>query len=162
MKNLNGDYYVEVEDHRYRILPTEKIILRKRDPPTILRTQNWDQNDTQIRKNQKVIRKNNNQLQVKKYPKNKQLSNQQPKFKPPKSPTCKQNNWLEFDKRYYCKNCENIINKQKHQVDKNFLGRDQTFSTRLPYANKKIREIWMNMVSTTYNSAEDNINKLQE
>ena len=34
-------------------------------------------------------------------------------------------------------------------------------STRLPYANKKIRGIWMNTVNTTYNSTEDMIYKLQ-
>ena len=51
MKYLNGNFYVEVKDHRYKIHPTEKIILRKRDPPTSLRTQYQVQNQTQIRKN---------------------------------------------------------------------------------------------------------------
>ena len=32
MKYLNGEYYVEVKDERYRIHPTENNILRKRDP----------------------------------------------------------------------------------------------------------------------------------
>ena len=32
MKYLNGEYYVEVTDHRYRNHPTENIILRKGDP----------------------------------------------------------------------------------------------------------------------------------
>ena len=32
-------YYVEVKHHRYKIHPTEKVILRKRDPPISLRTQ---------------------------------------------------------------------------------------------------------------------------
>ena len=39
---------------------------------------------------------------------------------------------------------------------------DQYFSTRLPYANKKISEIWMNTVNTTYNSTKDMINRLQQ
>ena len=39
MKYLNGEYYVEVKDHRYEIQPSEKIILRKRDTPNSLRTQ---------------------------------------------------------------------------------------------------------------------------
>ena len=39
MKTLNGEHFVEVEDHRYKIHPTENIILRKRGPPTSLRTQ---------------------------------------------------------------------------------------------------------------------------
>ena len=95
MKYLDGNYYVEVKDHRYRNHPTEKIILRKRDPPTSLRTQNQLQNETQIRKNQKVIKNDNDQLIVKNYPKNKQ------KFKPPNCPSCKPNKWLEFDKGYY-------------------------------------------------------------
>ena len=31
MEDLNGNYYVEVKDHRYKIHPTEIIILRLRD-----------------------------------------------------------------------------------------------------------------------------------
>ena len=161
MKYLNGEYYVEVKDHRYKIHPTENIILRKRDPPTSLRTQYQIQNETQIRKNQKVIKNDDNQLIVKNYPKNKQPIIQQQKFKPPNCPSCKQNTWLEFDKGYYCTNCEFIINKQKHQINKQVLRQSHDFSNRLNYANKKIRDIWMNMVNTNYNSTEDIINKLQ-
>ena len=162
MKYLDGNYYVEVKDHRYKIHPTENIILRKRDEPKSLRTQYQVQNETQIRRNQKVIKNDNDQLVVKNYPKNK---NNQPiiqkQLKLPNCPSCKQNNWLEFDKGYYCKNCEYIINKQKHQIDKNVLRQDRDFSTRLNYANKKISEIYINMVNTTYNSTEDMIDKLQ-
>ena len=71
MKYLNGESYVEVKDHRYKIHPTENIILRKRDEPKSLRTQYQVQNETQIRKNQKVIKNDNDQLIVKNYPKNK-------------------------------------------------------------------------------------------
>ena len=100
MKYLNGEYYTEVKDYRYKIHPTEKIILCKRDPPTSLRTQYQIQNETLIRRNQKVIKNDNDQLIVKNYPKNKneQPIIQQQKFKPPNCPTCKQNNSLEFDK----------------------------------------------------------------
>ena len=120
MKYLNGEYYVELNDHRYKIHPTENIILRKRDEPKSLRTQYQVQNETKIRRNQKVIKNDNDQLLVKNYPKNKnnQPIIQQQQFKPPNCPTCKQKTWLEFDKGYYCKNCEFIINKQKHQIDK--------------------------------------------
>ena len=117
MKYLNGECYVEVNDHRYEIHPPENIILRKRDPPQSLRTQFQVQNETRIKKNQKVVG-DNGELEVKNYPKNKQPIKQQTKFKPPDCPSCKQNNWLEFDKGYSCKNCEYIINKQKHQIDK--------------------------------------------
>ena len=58
MNYLNGEYYVEVEDHRYKVQPTEIIILRKRDTPQYLRTQYQVQNNTQIRRNQKVVENN--------------------------------------------------------------------------------------------------------
>ena len=106
MKKLNGELYVEVEDHRYRIHPTENIILRKRDPPKSLKTQYQVQNETEKRKNQKKIKNDNDELEVKTYPKTKQPIQQQPKYKPPNCPSCKRNMWLEFDKGYYCKNCE--------------------------------------------------------
>ena len=98
MKYLNGRYYVEVQDQRYKIHPTENIILRLRDELKSLRTQYQVQNETRIRKNQKVIKNDNDQLIVKNYPENKQPIIQQQKFKPPNCPPCKQNNWLEFDK----------------------------------------------------------------
>ena len=64
MKYLNGEYYVEAKDHRYKIHPTENIILRLHDAPKYLRTQYQVRNETQIRKNQKVIKKDNDQLVV--------------------------------------------------------------------------------------------------
>ena len=70
--------------------------------------------------------------------------------------------WLEVDKSYYCKNCEFVINKQKHQIDKKILRQERDFPTRLNYANKKIGEVWMNMVITTYISTEEMIDKLQQ
>ena len=158
---LNGEVYVEVRGHRYKNHPTEKIILRKRDPATSLRTQYQVQNETQIRRNQKVIKNDNDQLIVRNYPKIKQPIQQQSKFKPPNCPSCKQNIRLEIDKGYYCRNCEYIINKQKHLIDKQVLRQDRDLSTRLNYAIKKTRDIWMNMVNTTYNSTEDLIHKLQ-
>ena len=118
MKYLIGENYVEVKDHRYRNHPTENFILLKLDSPKSLGTQYQVHNETQIRKNQKVIKNDNDQLIVKNYPKNKQPIIQQQKFKPPKCSSCKQNMWLEFDKGHYCRNFEYIINKQKHQIDK--------------------------------------------
>ena len=103
----------------------------------------------------------NDELVAKSHPKNKQQNIRQPKFKPTNCPKCKHIFWLEFDKGYYCQNCEYIINKQKHQIDKKVLRQDHTFSTRLPIANKKIRENYYFMVNTKYKSTEDMINKLQ-
>ena len=101
MKYPNGNYYVEVKDHRYKIHPTENITLRKRDPPLTLRTQYQVQNETQIMRNQKVNKNDNDQLEVKNYPKIKQQTQQQQlKFTPPSCPNCKRNNWLDYDKGY--------------------------------------------------------------
>ena len=95
MKYLNGEYYVEAKDQRHIIHPNENIILRKRNPPTSLRTQYQVQNETQIKRNQKVIKNGNDELIVKNYSKNKQQSIIQ---RLPNCPSCKRNNWLEFDK----------------------------------------------------------------
>ena len=93
MKYLDDQYFVEVKDHRYKTHPLENIILRLKDPPKSLRTQYQVQNDTQIRKNQKVIKNENYELEVKQYPKSKQ-----PIIQQPKCPSCKRSIWLEFDK----------------------------------------------------------------
>ena len=58
MKHFDGQYYVKVKDLRYKTHPTENISLRLRDPPKSLGTQYQIQNNTQIRKNQKVFEKN--------------------------------------------------------------------------------------------------------
>ena len=60
MKYLDCKYFVEVKDHRYRIHPTENIILRKRDPPSSLRTKYQVLNETHIRRNQRVIENDTN------------------------------------------------------------------------------------------------------
>ena len=73
MKYLDGNYYVEVRDHRVEIHPTENIILGFRDEPKSLRTQYQTQNETKVRRNQKVIKNDNDQLVVKIYTKNKSI-----------------------------------------------------------------------------------------
>ena len=65
MKYLDGNYYVEVKDHRYLIHPTENNIVRKPYLPTSLRTQFQVQNETRIRKNRKVIKNDIDELVVK-------------------------------------------------------------------------------------------------
>ena len=118
MKYQDGNYYVEVKDQRYRIHPTEKIISGLRDELKSPRIQYQVQNDTHIRNNQKDLRNDNDELVVENYPKNKKQQIQQPNFKPPNCPSCKQNIWLEIDKGYYCRMCESFINKQKNHIDK--------------------------------------------
>ena len=68
-----------------------------------MRTQYQVQNETQIRKNQKVIKNDNDQLVDKNYPKNKHPNSQQQKLKLPNFPICEQNKWLEFDKDTFAK-----------------------------------------------------------
>ena len=53
MKYLDGQYYVEVKDHPYKIQPTENIILRERDPADSHRNQYQIQNNTEISKKSK-------------------------------------------------------------------------------------------------------------
>ena len=94
MKYLNGRLYVEVKDKRCRIHATEKFIIRKRDPPQSLKTQYQVQNVTKIRKSQRGIRNDNDELVVKDYTKNKQPIQQQMKLEPPNCPSCEKNDWL--------------------------------------------------------------------
>ena len=98
MKYLDGNYYVEVKDHRNKNHPSYNITIRLQDEPKFLRPQYQVQNDIQIRKNQKDIKNANNELIIQKYPKIEQTINQQPNFTPPHSRNCKRNNRLEFDK----------------------------------------------------------------
>ena len=93
MNFLNGQYYVEVRDHQYRSHPSEKKFLRKRDPPQSLRTQYQFQSITRIRKTQKVIKNDNDEVVVKNYPENKQPIFQQPEFNPPNCPSCQRKTW---------------------------------------------------------------------
>ena len=160
MKYLNDNCYVEVKDDRYRINPTEYNILGLLEEPKLLRIQYQVQNNTQIRKNKKVIKNNNDELEDGNYPRKKQTYVQQPKLKPPNFLRSKRNYWLEFDKDYFCQNCEIFIIKQKRQIDKRVLRQDHYFSTRLPYANKKIREFRMNKITTVYNTSKKMIDKL--
>ena len=64
MKYLNGNYYIEVKDHRYKIHPTENIILCKRDPPKSLRAQYQVQNETKLRRNKQVIKNDSDELKI--------------------------------------------------------------------------------------------------
>ena len=68
MKHLNGQNYVEVKVYRSLIQPTEVIIPEIRDEPKFLRALYQVQNITQIRKNQKLTRNNNDELVVENYP----------------------------------------------------------------------------------------------
>ena len=73
MKYLNNKFYVEVKAKKSIFHPSEKNLLRERKEPKSLRHQCQVKNDTQIRKNQKVVTNENDKLGVKHYPKRKKL-----------------------------------------------------------------------------------------
>ena len=52
-----------------------------------------------------------------------------------------------------------LLTNQSTKLIKKVRRQDHKFSTRLTYANKKIREIYYSMAYTTYNSREDMIYK---
>ena len=54
-----------------------------------------------------------------------------------------------------------LLTNKNIRLIKKVRRQDQYFSTRLPYANKNIREIYYSIANTTYNSTEDMIDKLQ-
>ena len=72
---------------------------------------------SRIRKNQKVLKNENIELEVKPYPKkeNKNLLKNQKIVV--ECPSCKQRSWVEFYEGCFCQNCPCIFNKQKHQID---------------------------------------------
>ena len=92
MKYIDCQFYVEVKDHRYRNHATESNNSRKRNPPQSLRPQYQVQNETQFRRNEKVIQYNNNEKRLKIILKNKQPIIHQPKPKPSTCPRSKRNN----------------------------------------------------------------------
>ena len=74
---MNNKDYAEVKDSPYIDHPTEKTILKQQDELKTLRTQYQVQNETQIGKNQKIT-KTNNELVVKiNLRRNNHLSNNQ-------------------------------------------------------------------------------------
>ena len=115
----------------------------------------------QIRKNQKVIENQNDELEVKPYPKTKKRKiNEKPKVDI-ECPSCKQRSWIEFDKSYFCQNSEFIVNKQKHKRDEKVLRQDKKLSTKLRYAFEKIRETYFSMMIIEINRTENMIDKVQ-
>ena len=64
--------------------------------------------------------------------------------------SCGQNTWVEFVTSYYYQNCEIIITEQKHQIAKNIHRQDKNFSTRLPSAFRKIREIYFSLMNIKF------------
>ena len=79
MDYLDGKIFVEIEGKRHTIHSTDKNFLGIRKRPNFLRTKYQVQNETKIRKNQKVAQ-NIRRKKVKRYPKR----NNNPIFEKPK------------------------------------------------------------------------------
>ena len=161
MKYLNGKYYVEVKDKKYKIHPSENIILREREQPKSLRTQYQIQNNTKIRRNQKVIKDDKGKLTVKPYPKKEKPQHSENTQKIIQCPSCYRNAMVEYDEYYQCEVCDVIMNKTKKEMGKKVFRQSKNFSTRLPYGEKKLKEIYDNMSQTKYKSYQEMIDKLQ-
>ena len=89
-------------------------------------------------------------LEFETHPEKKQPIQQQTKFNPPDCLSCKLNHLTEMSHEYICltPECEFIMNKRKHPIDKKLFRQGRNFSTRLSYANKKTRETFYSMADT--------------
>ena len=138
-------------DWCYKNIP-ENIILREWTKKSV-GTQYQVIIETKTGRRQKVFRNGNEELEVKSYPKTKKTI-EKPQTDV-KGPSCLQGSWIEVDNGFYC------VNKQKNQIYKKARNQDKNFSKRLPYANKKIKEIHCSMMKTKYEKIEEMIFKLQ-
>ena len=84
---------------------TKKI--RERDPRKSLRTQYQVFNETKIRRNQKLNKNQNVEIEVNSFPIGKSYKKI---FEKPnidlEIPSCIKRIWIDFDQGYYCENCE--------------------------------------------------------
>ena len=146
MKYPIGKFYVEFKDKQDSKAPTEKVILLIREEPPLLRIQYQLQNEKN-RKDQKLVKNDNDELEVKPYPKNKKnIFIENPQINLPSCPTGKQDKWIEFNKSNFCPGCEYITDKQKHENKKEVLRQDKKFSTRLPYDKQRLTKfifLWL-------------------
>ena len=54
-----------------------------------------------------------------------------------------------------------MIDKQKHQTGERLLQQENTFSERLFYDNKRIREKYFSFLKLKYRTIEDIVNNIQ-
>ena len=88
-----------------------------------MRTQYQVQNETQIRKNQKVIKNDNDELVVKKYPKNKQPIIQERKINLPSCPSFKQKNGQNSIKGTIAKIVNTLSTNKNIRLIKKFVDK---------------------------------------
>ena len=58
-------------------------------------------------------------------------------------PSCNRNAMIEYDEYYQCEVCDIIMNKTKQEMGKKVFRQSKNFSTRLPYGEKKLKEIYI-------------------
>ena len=124
------------QDESYVFQLTEKKNERTKNPQS-LRTEYQVVNHTRIRKNQKVVKNENNKIELKPYPTTKKKETiEKPKIDR-EYPQWRKCTCLEFERRYYCQICECIIKKQKKPdryqkifVQNNFFLRDYVMQTK--------------------------------
>ena len=61
----------------------------------------------------------------------------------------------------FCQNCDLIIKKRKHQIDRKVLRQDRYFPTRLNFAIEKIRELFYSNANGKNETTRDMIVNLQ-
>ena len=125
MKYLNGKYYVEVNQKKYLNTPMVYNVSQKQKEPKSVGVHYHDISDAQAARNQKVIKNENDESEVKPNPKGKSNKKQKIAEKPKldiECPLCRNRNWIEFDSTF-----EFDINKQKHQIDEKKLGKMRFF-----------------------------------
>ena len=158
MEYLIVNIYVENKGKGNLIHSDENILLGERRAPKSLRIQNQVIYDSKIGRNQKVIRNQKDELEFKSYLK--KIIKKVEKAKIDVGyPQCKSRSRIEFHKEFYSQNYE-LISFWKNQIQK-YLDKLTKFSTRLPYAIRKIREIYFAMMNTEFRTIEDMIIELQ-
>ena len=91
MTCLNNKNYVEVIDKRYIFHPNENVKLRERKEPKSIRFRYQVQNNMKIRKNEKVFKNDNDELELERYPRKKKLKIEKLKYILPSRASRKQN-----------------------------------------------------------------------
>ena len=116
-RKLEQKNYLDITDIIHDIHPTETITLRGRKEPIYPRTHHEVNNETNIRRSQKVIKNEKGELELKSYPERK--SEKKTKFfRKIKGSICKEKQFIDYDKRICCQKCVFIVNKQKNSRDR--------------------------------------------
>ena len=126
-----------------------------------MRTQKFVIKNTKIFRNEKFIKIKTDEQEIKSFPKkeNEKLSKNH-KFLW-KILFVISNHGLSLIKVVTVRNFKELFKKRNHQMDENVRRQKDDFPKKLPYSNKKSRQIYDSMMIKRYRSKEDTINKLE-